>query len=141
MKKLRIILGIIAILSLGGCASNNDDNRIESAEIESDEIESMEVEYVDLETVTFKIQVEDIFDSTNPDTAVFAGLVEKGIVSKGDTIILVNKEGEVKSQNKVLALDVFKSTLEEASEGDVPAIVVEGITKEEISIGDYYVKE
>lgn len=83
----------------------------------------------------FKMVVEDVFSIGGREGPVVTGIIQSGIISKGDEVILQNANGETKV--KVTFIEVFnKPDLPLAKKGDNVGLILLGITSSQVKRGD-----
>lgn len=78
----------------------------------------------------FSMVVEDIFTIIGRGTVV-TGKIERGSIKVGD-IIRINNTTKV----EISGIEMFRSKLDEASEGDNVGLLLKDITKKDIKKGD-----
>lgn len=81
-----------------------------------------------------RITVQDVFTITGRGT-VITGCVEVGQVSVGDTVRLRRVSGECRDV-VVTGIEVFRKTLDTATQGMNVGVLLRGIAKDEIGRGD-----
>ena len=86
----------------------------------------------------FSITVEDVFTITGRGT-VIVGRVASGSVSVGDTVTLKRTNGS-SSNVTVAGIEMFRKMLNTAKEGDNVGLLLRGLTKADIGIGDVLMK-
>lgn len=86
-------------------------------------------------TVTgpFSMTVEDVFSIAGRGTVV-TGKVKSGRISKGDNAQL-HHAGQSR-QVKVTGVEMFRKTTDTAVEGDNVGLLLDGVERNEVSIGD-----
>lgn len=117
--KRKILIICLLILSITGCKANNDKT-------------------VNLDKVSFKIKVEDIFAIKGRGT-VIVGVIDKGTVEIGDTVLLVDNQGNKKSEKGIGGIEAFRQLLDKATKGDAVGILLEDTNHDEIDRYDYLV--
>lgn len=118
MKK-KIIVICMFLLSITGCKATDD-------------------KMVDVKDASFRIQVEDVFSITGRGTVV-VGVVDKGTIEIGDTVLLVDNQGNKKSEKVVAGIEAFRQLLDKATKGDNIGILLENTKHNEIDRYDYLV--
>lgn len=89
------------------------------------------------ETGNFLLPVEDIFTISGRGT-VATGRVERGSVKVGDEIQVIGLDREVIT-TKVIGIEMFHKTLDEAKEGDNAGLLLENVSREQIERGQVIV--
>jgi elongation factor Tu len=84
----------------------------------------------------FLMPVEDVFSITGRGT-VATGKIETGVVNVGDEVIILTKNGDVKSV--VTGVEMFRKLLDRGEAGDNVGLLLRGVEKEAISRGDIMV--
>ena len=82
---------------------------------------------------SFAMMVEDVFSITGRGTVV-TGKISKGTVTVGDTVMF---NGTATTVN---GIEMFRKTLDTASEGDNVGILLDKIDRNQISRGDIITK-
>lgn len=84
----------------------------------------------------FLMPVEDVFSITGRGT-VATGRIEAGIVNVNDEVIILTKNGDIKSV--VTGVEMFRKLLDRGEAGDNVGLLLRGVEKEAISRGDIMV--
>lgn len=86
----------------------------------------------------FRITVEDVFTITGRGT-VIVGTIESGTISTGDVITLKKLNGTTK-QVTVTGIEMFRKMMDVAHAGDNVGLLLRGVSKSDISRGDFLYK-
>lgn len=89
-------------------------------------------------TRTFMMRIEDRFDIAGKGVVV-TGQVAVGEVKVGESVCLTDSCGNIKIV-KIRGIEQFSKQLDSACSGSNVGVVLEGITKSEISSGDLLYK-
>lgn len=84
----------------------------------------------------FLMPIEDVFSITGRGT-VATGRIEAGVVNVGDEIVIMTKNGEIKSV--VTGVEMFRKLLDRGEAGDNVGLLLRGVEKDAISRGDIMV--
>ena len=85
------------------------------------------------------LPVMDAF--TLPGGALVAvGRVNQGSLSVGDRVTLRREDGTVTS-TAILAMEAFRKPIETAQTGDNISLLLSGVTKAQVAMGDVLIKE
>jgi elongation factor Tu len=82
----------------------------------------------------FELVVEDIFSFTGKGTLV-TGKVTRGAVRVGTTLSLITTKGE-RHTVRIISIEAFRKVLTEALMGENVGLLLEGLPKQAISLGD-----
>ncbi len=80
------------------------------------------------------MQIQDVFNITGRGTVV-TGRIASGTVATGDALCLTAADGRTRSL-QVAGIEQFRKMSESASAGDNVGLLVSGLTKSDIAIGD-----
>lgn len=80
------------------------------------------------------LEISDVFTITSRGTVV-TGTVESGVICVGDKAVIVKEDG-TELETEVMLIEMFRQTMDEAKEGDSVGIQVDGLEKNQISVGD-----
>jgi elongation factor Tu len=80
--------------------------------------------------------IEDVFSITSRGT-VATGRIETGVINVGDEVIILTKNGDIKSV--VTGVEMFSKLLDRGEAGDNVGLLLRGVEKEAISRGDIMV--
>jgi elongation factor Tu len=81
----------------------------------------------------FLMPIEDVFSITSRGT-VATGRIETGVINVGDEVIILTKNGDIKSV--VTGVEMFSKLLDRGEAGDNVGLLLRGVEKEAISRGD-----
>ena len=81
----------------------------------------------------FRMTIEDIFSITGRGT-IITGTIDSGTIKVNDNVMITGQNKEPKSA-VVSGIDMFRKTLTTATKGETVGLVLKGVTKEAISIG------
>jgi elongation factor Tu len=84
----------------------------------------------------FLMPIEDVFSITSRGT-VATGRIETGVINIGDEVIILTKNGDIKSV--VTGVEMFSKLLDRGEAGDNVGLLLRGVEKEAISRGDIMV--
>ena len=84
----------------------------------------------------FLMSIEDVFSITGRGT-VATGRIETGVINVGDEVIILTKNGDIKSV--VTGVEMFSKLLDRGEAGDNVGLLLRGVEKEAISRGDIMV--
>jgi len=82
----------------------------------------------------FSMQIEDIFTIKGRGTVV-TGRVATGTVRVGDPLVIEGAHQPVAT--KCTGVEMFRKTLDSASQGDNVGLLLEGVDKQHVSQGDW----
>jgi elongation factor Tu len=81
----------------------------------------------------FLMPIEDVFSITSRGT-VATGRIETGVINVGDEVIILTKNGDIKSV--VTGVEMFSKLLDRGEAGDNVGLLLRGVEKAAISRGD-----
>lgn len=84
----------------------------------------------------FLMSIEDVFSITGRGT-VATGRIEAGVINVGDEVIILTKNGDIKSV--VTGVEMFSKLLDRGEAGDNVGLLLRGVEKAAISRGDIMV--
>ncbi len=85
------------------------------------------------DTLDFSMTIEDIFFIRGRGTIV-TGIISQGTLNDGDVVTLNGSDFE--KQTQVIGIEVFLRRTNSAGAGERIAVVLRGISKDEVSRGD-----
>ena len=102
--------------------------------IENEEINNTQTTTQEYTSSKFHMTIEDVFTITGKGTVV-TGSVDSGEIHIGDTVYINEQRS-----TEVLAIEMFRKTLEYAKAGDNCGILLKDVTKNDIHRGDHLSK-
>ena len=81
----------------------------------------------------FLMPIEDVFSITGRGT-VATGRIETGVINVNDEVLILTKNGDVKSV--VTGVEMFRKLLDRGEAGDNVGLLLRGVDKEQIHRGD-----
>ncbi|MEQ8206904.1 MAG: EF-Tu/IF-2/RF-3 family GTPase [Woeseia sp.] len=128
---MRNVVLLSVMLSLYGCSSE-EPGAVTRAQPSADVATTAPA--VTTSNDEFQMTIADVFNIANSGTVV-TGKVVSGTVSKGDSICIDSaKVGQAEIQ--VAGIEQFSKLLESAGAGENVGLLVTGIEKNNISVGD-----
>ena len=85
-------------------------------------------------SAAFELKVEDVFSISGRGTVV-TGRVAQGTIALGDRILIRGREGQT-LETKIGGIEAFRNALRKASQGEVVALLLLGIQKDQVHPGD-----
>ena len=85
-------------------------------------------------SITFELKVEDVFSISGRGTVV-TGRIARGKIAQGDRVIIRGREGRT-LETKIGGIEAFRKVLRKASQGEVVALLLLGIQKDQVHPGD-----
>lgn len=92
------------------------------------------VEEVTVEKVLFRMNIGDLFTITGRGT-VATGHIDEGMISVGDIITLKRKGGSSRVV-VITGIEMFRKLIDKAQKGDNVGLLLKGIQRDEVSLGD-----
>lgn len=118
---------------------NNSEEGITEYVEEKLEKNSQNIEAKEVEGATFLMRIQEFF-WINGKGLVATGVIDKGNISVGDTVNLLNSVNREKLETRVAGIEMFMKRVKTASAGERVGIVLEGITKTDVDKGDILYK-
>lgn len=81
----------------------------------------------------FLMPVEDVFSITGRGT-VAVGIIETGVINVNDEVLILTKNGDVRSV--VTGVEIFRKLLDRGEAGDSVGLLLRGVDKDQIHRGD-----
>ena len=144
MEKKKIMFGILSIMRGADISIDEMKNFI-------DETKKEKFKLVKEPNPNFIFEVDEVFHITGRGLVV-SGKVIKGALKKGDSLMLVPLKNipqfRIGTDDKVnnkhcrcIDVEKFRKIVEDCKEGDVCALLLKGISKEDVHRGDWLVDE
>jgi len=108
-------------------------------EVENYEKNTTGTQYADISNGNFSLTVEDIFSITGRGTVV-TGQVSGGEIHVGETVNILDLNGNIKATTKIVGVEMFRKLLDYAKTGDNVGLLLSGISRNGVSKGDRIVK-
>ncbi len=87
----------------------------------------------------FKITIEDVFTITGRGT-VIVGKIQSGSISVGDSVKILDSNGNEKQITTVSGIEMFRKLLNTANAGDNVGLLLQNVKRTDVMKGDMLVK-